>query len=447
MLVIVLWIVFGLVALTLYFAHSMTMELKAADNRVAGAEAEQAIEGARRYLSLMLSNNPDLGSIPDLSTYQCEAVPVGNAYFWLIGRTNSDSAPQDVVTFGLIDEASKLNLNTATSNMFVNVPRMTQDLVNNILAWRTTNTSNGGAQSDTYMRLSPPYLCKNAPFETVDELRLVYEMDMETLYGEDANLNGALDPNENDGELLPPRDNSDGRLDPGFVEYFTVYSREPTTTTNGTTRANLTTLAGVQSLQTNLNAIFGNSQAMSFLTTAGFFGPPGRGQRGGPTLNTNALVQSPLQFFTASKMTPVQFALVEPSIRGSRTAGLVNVNTASTAVLACLPGMDYNTAAQITSYRQANQSNANNRNTVSWIANVVTDPTILSQIAPWITGRSYQFMADVAAVGHNGRGYRRVRFVYDVSGGAPKILYRQDLTHLGWALGKQVRNRALLAKQ
>jgi hypothetical protein len=39
-----------------------------------------------------------------------------------------------------------------------------------------------------------------------------------------------------------------------------------------------------------------------------------------------------------------------------------------------------------------------------------------------------------------------VRFVFDTSSGAPQIVYRQDLTHLGWALGKEVRQNWLLAK-
>ena len=39
---------------------------------------------------------------------------------------------------------------------------------------------------------------------------MVYGMNLDFLYGEDANLNGALDPNENDGMALPPNDNQDG---------------------------------------------------------------------------------------------------------------------------------------------------------------------------------------------------------------------------------------------
>ena len=54
-LIIVLWVAFGLVALALYFANSMSMELRAADNRVAATEAEQAIMGAVRYVSNILA--------------------------------------------------------------------------------------------------------------------------------------------------------------------------------------------------------------------------------------------------------------------------------------------------------------------------------------------------------------------------------------------------------
>ena len=45
-LIIVLWVAFGLVSLTLYFANSMSFESRAADNRVASMEAEQAFEAA-----------------------------------------------------------------------------------------------------------------------------------------------------------------------------------------------------------------------------------------------------------------------------------------------------------------------------------------------------------------------------------------------------------------
>ncbi|HEX7576490.1 MAG TPA: hypothetical protein VF430_00480, partial [Verrucomicrobiae bacterium] len=50
-LIIVLWVSLGLVSIALYFANSMTYELRASDNRVSGLAADQAIEGAARYVS------------------------------------------------------------------------------------------------------------------------------------------------------------------------------------------------------------------------------------------------------------------------------------------------------------------------------------------------------------------------------------------------------------
>src|SRR5580704_13567033 len=114
LLIIVIWIAFGLVSITLYFAHSMTFEMRAADNRVAAIEAQQAIEGAARYIGCVLSNLDIPGSMPDLQTYQYQNVPVGNAHYWLIGRGLNDQDPQTMAHFGLVDECSKMNVNYAS---------------------------------------------------------------------------------------------------------------------------------------------------------------------------------------------------------------------------------------------------------------------------------------------------------------------------------------------
>jgi hypothetical protein len=64
-LIIVLWVCIGLVSIALYFANSMTYELRASDNRVSGLAADQAIEGAARYVSYVLSNFATNGAVPD----------------------------------------------------------------------------------------------------------------------------------------------------------------------------------------------------------------------------------------------------------------------------------------------------------------------------------------------------------------------------------------------
>jgi type II secretory pathway component PulK len=442
-LVIVLWIVFGLISITIYFADSMTSEFRASDARVAGIQSELAIEGARRYLTCVLSNLTDPGSLPDPSTYQNAGARVGDARFWLIGRSNAPTSISATtpIAFGFIDEASKLNLNYASSNMLIMLPGMTSDLAASILAWRSTNTSStsGGAESDTYMRLNPPYLCKNAHFETVDELRLINNMTMDILYGEDANLNGILDANENDGDKLPPSDNQDGLLNPGIAEYLTVYTREPGANTNGVPRFNVTAY--------NPDDSTAQSNLVSLLDTNNL--PQADVNQIRNRINTyvrgGGTIRSTLQFYTVSGMNVTDFAKIEPLIRGATLSGLVNINTASATVLtSILPNNDIGTANQIITYRQANASNTDNLTSVAWLAQAVDQATALA-MGPYITGRSYQYMADVAAVGANGRGYRRTRFIYDITTGTPIIVYRQDLSHLGWALGKQIRETNFLA--
>jgi len=142
----------------------------------------------------------------------------------------------------------------------------------------------------------------------------------------------------------------------------------------------------------------------------------------------------------ANDLTVVSDAAVE---------GRVNINTASPTVLGCLPGINSNPdlAQTLITYRQ---SNPDKLGSIAWVVDALgqnnADTLAALQATDCLTTRSYQFTADLAALGPHGRGYRRVRFVFDTTEGAPKIIYRQDLTHLGWALGKEVRQTWQLAK-
>jgi type II secretory pathway component PulK len=469
-LVIVMWIAFGLVSLALYFGNSMNFELRAADNRVSAMAADQAIEGAVRYLNYLLTTqiaNGSNGVFLSLDNSLCQAVPVGDAHYWLIGRDTNNPVGPGRLCFGLVDEASKLNLNLAasnpvgTSNQLIWLPRMTVDLTQAILDW--VNTNGTGPTVTYYAMQQPPYQCKCDPFETVDELRLVYGADMDTLVGEDANRNGVLDPNETD-------DNQNGMLDPGMLEYVTVYSREPS--------SNLVNVATVSSsssqliglLQTNL----GSSRAEEILGNLGVSssgpapatGGGGAANRtggtatasgaGGATANRPAAAAatvsftSPLKFYQQSKMTATEFALVGTNLTttsGTYVNGRVNVNTASAVVLACLLGGDTGAAQQLVNYRQ---SNPYNLTSIAWIIDALgqsyPDALTALEAGDYVTTQSYLFTADIAALGPYGRGYRRVKFIFDTSDGTSKIVYRQDLTHLGWALGKEVRQNWVLAK-
>jgi len=71
---------------------------------------------------------------------------------------------------------------------------------------------------------------------------------------------------------------------------------------------------------------------------------------------------------------------------------------------------------------------------IDWV-NEAVDADVARQAMPYLTTTSRYFSADIVAVGKHGRGYRRARFVYDLGGEAPVIVYRHNLNRLGWALG------------
>jgi hypothetical protein len=430
-LVIVMLIAFGLISIALYFANSMTFELRASDNRASGLATEQAIEGAARYISYILATYATNGVMPTSSEFVCAAVPVGDAHFWLIGRDPSGTVSSDPY-FGLVDEGSKLNLNTASTNTLSFLPNMTLDFADAIVDWRSTNGSSTYALNYTQLG----YEDKKAPFETVDELRLVYGATMNLLAGNDLNRNGVLDTSEKDL-------NGNGQVGSGMFEYMTVYTREPNFHSDGTLLTNVND-ASLMDLE-------------SFFQNAGVSNPSGLATR----LHDNIHPQVPappnlcpgmMDFCVRCKnagMSSSDFGGIYDNITTSTNAyiyGRVNVNTASAPVLEALfmgLNVDQQTASgaaqSLVTYRE---QNPNNLASVAWVVDALgtSSPVVQAlQRGDYVTTRSFQFTADIAAIGRYGRGYRRVKFIFDTSDGTPKIIFRQELTRLGWALGEKVR--------
>ncbi len=434
-LVIVLWICVGLVSIALYFANSMTYELRASDNRASGLAADQAIEGAARYVSLALLSFATNGAVPANTQFKCAAVPVGDAKFWLIGRDPAEGNSIEPY-FGLVDEGGKLNLNNVSTNVFQYLPNQTLDFANAIMDWRGTN----GVVSLDYTSLG--YLPKYAPFETVDELHLVYGSTMDQLVGEDVNRNGVLDANEKDL-------NSNGQLDSGLFEYTTVYTREPNFHGDGTTLTNVNTAS-----QNELRSLFQNAGTSSATSMAQSLYRSIHPNPNNPNVvnNCNGLLDLALRCKNAG-MSSDDFALIQGNITTSTNLyfrGRVNINTAGADVLTALfmgANIDeqtaLSTAQTLITYRQ---QNAGSLGSIAWMIDALgNNNQAITSLArgDYVTTRSYQFTADIAAVGPYGRGYRRVKFIFDVSDGTPKILYRQDLSRLGWALGEKARGNLL----
>lgn len=148
----------------------------------------------------------------------------------------ADRARRDgpLVRFGVRAEGGKIDLNhwflrdpAALAETLLLLPGATEDLVDAVLDWLDSDDQRRphGAESDDYSNRPPTVRCRNGPIDSLDELLAVRGMTPEILFGEDANRNGWLDANEDDGPERPPIDDADGLLQPGWADVLTVHSR------------------------------------------------------------------------------------------------------------------------------------------------------------------------------------------------------------------------------
>jgi type II secretory pathway component PulK len=145
----------------------------------------------------------------------------------LVSGTWDISHVEDGVRFpGPQDEHAKINLNWATRAMLLELSGMTMDIADGIVDWRDSDDNAGmmGAEYDWYTARGLGYQPRNASFRSVAELELVAGAFPRWVRGEDQNLNGKLDPNENDGAASEPPDNADGLLDGGWSSALTARS-------------------------------------------------------------------------------------------------------------------------------------------------------------------------------------------------------------------------------
>jgi Type II secretion system (T2SS), protein K len=136
------------------------------------------------------------------------------------------------------DESAKANINRLQRAQLLEIPNMTFDVADSIIDWRDADNevSGMGAERDFYFNRNMPYQPRNANFRSLPELELVAGAWPEYVRGEDANLNGRLDPNENDGGISPPDDNADGLLDAGWSAKLTAYTSIGATGASGEPR-------------------------------------------------------------------------------------------------------------------------------------------------------------------------------------------------------------------
>jgi DNA uptake protein ComE-like DNA-binding protein len=202
---------------------------------------------------------------------------------------------------GPLDEGAKLNINVATSMQLTNIPNMTPDVVDAIIDWRDADddVQGLGAESDYYSNRTLGYTPRNGNFRSFAELELVAGAWPLYVRGEDWNLNGRLDANENDGNKSFPNDKPDGKLDGGWSKFLTATSVQSPMSLSGENKLplqgadpeSLTKRLGIDAEQAKALATYGNqpnakpealiATPLSQLASGGTAGTGGAGGTGG----------------------------------------------------------------------------------------------------------------------------------------------------------------------
>lgn len=400
-MILTLWITFSLVCAVLGFSSAVVLENREEADAVAAFQSEQALRGAQAYLGAVLGTVGP-GKLPSSADLPEKEFILGDTTFRMIRTpaSSSASAPE----YGVEAEAGRFNLNKVPLETLQKLSCLTQEQAAAIVDWRDTDEEPGagGAESETYLRLDPSRLCKNADFESVNELTMVYGMTNDALYGRDRNLNGVVDASEK---------SSTAPTNAGLLRLATAFSKSSGPGPDGSAQVSVNSSGLRQALQSHLEA----SSADAVLAKI----RPGRDR-----------FSSLLDFYLRSGLDATAFAQVEPYLTAvdDKAPPPVNVNSAPQEVLEVLPGLDDGGAASLVAWRSANRDNLSS---ITWILQALSqDKALLA--APYLTVNAWQIRADVAATGPNNRGFRRRLFVFDTSDGTPRVSYSRDITGLGW---------------
>jgi DNA uptake protein ComE-like DNA-binding protein len=410
-LVGLLWCVALLALVVVSALHTATMDLKVAKNYGDKIQAHYlalaGIEKARALLYQAARNRGDSGTSLDRQLFdapgQFRAIPFGRGEFSVFHRESQDEGGG--VVFGVSDEESRLNINTATAEALTNISGMSVDIAAAILAWRgqASDTNVAGANADYYASLQPPYQPRNGPFQTIRELLMVRGVTPELLFGSDARQNGFLPEAGGEPGNASGTDSLPQAGDGGWAAMMTVDSSVANLNAAGARRVNIqnadeTELAGVtgitpalaraivqyrgqhpyQSIADLLDVTTNQNQTAQAATAgAGASGQtisPNGGNAGGPQLIDENLLTDIADDVTVDA-TPDE-------------AGLLNINTASLDALLCLPGMDRERAQAVYNYARSQGAFAN----IAWLLKVPRlDRDLFKQVAPLVTARSETF--------------------------------------------------------
>lgn len=346
------------------------------------------------------------------------------------------------IAYGIRDEESRLNINTAGADQLTKLKDMLPETAAAIVDWRDrdSNAQPGGAEKDYYAALKPPYLPRDNEIQTLREMLLIRGVTPELLLGEDANQNGILDPEENDGDRTAPRDNKNGSLEAGWSGIFCVNSSVYNRKANSEPRVNAQTaseseLAAVPGITTEIaKAIVAyrdrqKLENIADLLDVAQLAPerPRPNQPNQPTQPNQPQPQGPPQTVGPKLISQDLFKDICDDLtvdENSSIKGAVNINTASVAVLTCL-GLSEELAQNVVNYRSSAGFFPNIAHLLE-VQGMTRD--IFKQISPRITARSETFrILSEGRVGATGARERMEVVVRIYGSNFETIGYRENL--------------------
>lgn len=246
---------------------------------------------------------------------------------------------------GPADAHAKININGMSKNGLMLLPYMTEDVADSILDWidADDDTNPLGAEIGFYQGLANSYTPRNDYMRSIQELELVSGVLQEFVRGEDWNLNGRLDPNEDDGNISAPNDNGDAKLDAEWSDLLTTLSTDDVLSATGQVRVELATAdAGSVAKATGLDAdqadVIAKYVQENTSATMGDFIRQNlnqlRGANGQP-INRNARNMTNDQLAALLDECEIQATTSTGSLPGK-----LNINTCSAETLEYIPNLD-----------------------------------------------------------------------------------------------------------
>ena len=401
----------------------------------AWAAAMSGVEEAMRVAAAAPAGATDWQDDPGL--FRARAVYQDGADQWsftIFSPAESDSLAE--VRYGLSDEASRINLNHHGEADLTKIPRVTPALASSL--HRFVGVSFDAGSTKAGAGLQEVEIPTHGTLATLDELLLMPGMTRALLHGQPPGASdSATIPGNTEGTQLAG-ESSGPKRDRGLDQYLGVFSRDPNRTNAGQPRCNVNDPndplpavdlpAGFSNYVAALRTTKGHLAHVCEALEATIKAPDERGvEVDVPSGITKENLNFLLDLFATDKE--------------SGHDGLINVNTASTAVLASLPGIDLPLAESIVSTRSG--LSPERRATTTWLYQEgLVDAEKFKASAPHLTARSTQFRFTVIGYGLPSGRYRVLEAVVDLAGTDPRIAYLRDVTRVGLPISLKEENTA-----